>query len=66
MAMVLLAAALPCRSNALSRHSEACAELAEGRSEESSLDFTRTLRLNYIFSGNADTQSITHSELCSI
>ena len=36
------------------------------RSEESPLDFSHTLRLNYIFSGNAKTQSITLAELCSI
>ena len=34
---------------------------AEGR-----LDFTKTLRLSYIFSGTDKTQSITLAELCSI
>ena len=55
--MALVALALPCRSTVPDCHSE--------RSEES-LDMTKTLRLNYIFSGNANTQEITLAELCSI
>ena len=51
LAIALATLTIPC-------HSE--------RSEESPLDFSHTLRLNYIFSGNAKTQSITLAELCSI
>ena len=57
LTMALVALALPCRSTVPDCHSE--------RSEES-LDMTKTLRLNYIFSGNASTQEITLAELCSI
>ena len=57
LTIALVALALPCRSTAPYCHSE--------RSEES-LDMSKTLRLNYIFSGNANTQEITLAEICSI
>lgn len=42
--------------------------LASDASKDASgaLDLTRTLRLNYIFSGTADSQEIALAELCSI
>ena len=64
--MALVAVAIPCHSISPACHSERSEESVFATGEESPLDFSRTLRLNYIFSGTDKEQSITLAELCSI